>query len=286
MSDRRVIPADRPLETVQQVVRYALEGATSDELRAVLAEVARDAGEASRGGGVELLPRAVRELRRRYSYLPDPLGHDVVQAVPLTLAVGAGDCDDATALAAAAAIALGLPARVVLVSIPDGDALRAVHLYAQAHDGSSWRDLDLTLREGEPLALPRGAVLEFWDVPAGPAGIGWIEQIIGGALSIFGGNSQAKAARDAARYQADATRSQSMATREAARLEAAAYRQASADQLGIARIQAELDAQRLAAAERATDDVLRLARQLAPAVIAFLVVKAAAPLAQQLVGKL
>lgn len=102
------------------------------------------AGANDRAERVELLRRWLKQHTR---FVPDPLGaeylvepSDMLAGVRSMGKVG-GDCDDVAMLAGSMCRAVGIPARFTAVAFEEGQPYR--HVFAEAHDGRDWRDLDV-----------------------------------------------------------------------------------------------------------------------------------------------
>jgi hypothetical protein len=74
-------------------------------------------------------------------YQKDPIGIETVQSPEVTLEVGAGDCDDMSALYAGLAMAVGLPVRFRAVAWTPGEY---VHIWPEVFVDNQWWPADTT----------------------------------------------------------------------------------------------------------------------------------------------
>lgn len=118
---------------------------------------------------------AVRKfLERRVPFLSDPSGVELLHDPVLLLedirerGTARGDCDDVAVLGAALGGALGLSARFVVVGFR-GPNEPFEHVWTELHDGTAWRELDVTRpRTAEAPAPTREYVVDVLtgEVPA------------------------------------------------------------------------------------------------------------------------
>lgn len=99
------------------------------------------------GGDPEALYQAVRGYLHAYTrYEDDPWGAEVLKTPRAMLrrialnGVAFGDCDDMATLAAALGVALGIPARFVVLAFSRGGPLE--HVLTQLRLPSGWREID------------------------------------------------------------------------------------------------------------------------------------------------
>lgn len=83
-----------------------------------------------------------RYVRDKISYVPDPLGQELVQTPKRTLDIKTGDCDDKSVLLASLLLSIGIPARFFAVGLNGGPYS---HVLVQARCGKSWVDLETIL---------------------------------------------------------------------------------------------------------------------------------------------
>jgi hypothetical protein len=115
-------------------------------------------------GGLEAYDRAgeVRELHRfvrdSIRYVGDVYGMETVQTPQATLEVGAGDCDDKSALLASLLLSIGHPVRYVLARTKPQDPTSFSHVYVETPIRGRWVPLE-TIVPGKPMGwAPR----QFW----------------------------------------------------------------------------------------------------------------------------
>lgn len=94
-------------------------------------------------------------LAMRWHFAPDPRAHETLVPPGAQLRVEAqtgrlaGDCDDGAILAASLLLALGIPARFVVLGFGPG-VPPFQHVFTEAHTPSGWQELDVTARERKP----------------------------------------------------------------------------------------------------------------------------------------
>lgn len=95
---------------------------------------------------------AIREFLQEYvSFVPDPVGHELLRAPGYLLerirdvGYANGDCDDVAILGASLGMAVGLPARFVLLGFDPN--LPFSHVYTELQTSGGWADLDTTAPE-------------------------------------------------------------------------------------------------------------------------------------------
>lgn len=93
------------------------------------------------------------EVRKRVRYTWDPTDYDAFQTPAKTLALQAGDCDDAVALLGALLRSVGHKVRTRIVQTKGQDTWN--HIYLLVHINGQWMPLDPTVKQ------PPG-----WEVPA------------------------------------------------------------------------------------------------------------------------
>lgn len=93
------------------------------------------------------------EVRKRVRYTWDPTDYDAFQTPAKTLALRAGDCDDAVSLMGAMLRSVGHKVRTRIVQTKGSDTWN--HIYLLANVGGQWMPLDATVKQ------PPG-----WEVPA------------------------------------------------------------------------------------------------------------------------
>lgn len=147
-------------ETLQRMRRIARRQSTDLPLVMIARQVVLEAGQRDRAEAVRVLRRW---LRRHVKFIPDPIGAEYLVA-PLDMlegvarhGVAAGDCDDVAMLGAALARAVGLPTRLTAVAFDEAMPYR--HVFAEAHDGSDWRELDVTRPAGATAQIRRALTL-------------------------------------------------------------------------------------------------------------------------------
>lgn len=254
------------------VVALARDGSRDPSVRALLAEAAADVEERSGsvGSPVAVFQAAYTLALRGFHYLPDPTGDELVQPPALTLAQGAGDCEDATALVLALARGVGLNGRAVLVArTAPGVAPEAIHAYAEV-ELSPGRyvpaDLAMYLGLGEPMGFSPGTEFHRFDVDAGDhaRGVGFLDGLLGGIFGLFSSENNRKGAEAQAQATVRAAEEQHAAAVEAAARQATAVeRQARATER-IAQRQSLVLAAQLKSGERGLVRALGLVRELAP----------------------
>jgi len=151
---RPLHPRDQLIKTVKLIGEQIKKASTHPPLRVRAAQIATRAGWKNYR---EQLHHLYRFIMRRYRYVRDPIGLELVAGGPAAwnLTAGAtsptgyghGDCDDVTVLAAGMAQAIGMKARIVIMAPPG--RRNASHVYAeiQIPDGP-WIPFD-------PVAWPR-----------------------------------------------------------------------------------------------------------------------------------
>lgn len=137
--------------TVWRMRRLARRGARDPLLRWLAASIVRQDADAGARA------QAVRDfLERAVDFTQDPDGVELLKSVRYQLRElelhgrVAGDCDDVAVLGAALGMALGLPARFVLLAFTPGAPYE--HVYAELLTRSGWVELDTT----KPDQLPSG----------------------------------------------------------------------------------------------------------------------------------
>lgn len=91
-------------------------------------------------GEIEALFRFVRDHIR---YTRDIVGLETLQTPPVTLELGAGDCDDKSTLLAALLESVGHPTRFVAVGYRAPGSYS--HVYVETRMGAGWIALDATM---------------------------------------------------------------------------------------------------------------------------------------------
>lgn len=140
--------------TVRHMRRIGRRGAADEDVRARAREIAAGARSAESAAH-----RIRRYLHERVAFEFDPPGVELVRTpaylVEKIAAQGyaAGDCDDVAVLGAALGMALGLPARYVLVGLTPSEPFE--HVYAELGTPSGWVELDTT----KPAQMPPGVTV-------------------------------------------------------------------------------------------------------------------------------
>lgn len=101
---------------------------------------------------------AIREFLATYfRFVPDPVGHELLRAPTYLLEqinkVGhaSGDCDDVAILGASLGMAVGLPARFVILGFDPNAPFS--HVYTELYTSQGWQELDTTAPEQFPPGL-------------------------------------------------------------------------------------------------------------------------------------
>jgi hypothetical protein len=148
--------------TVDAMRTVALENATDPIVRRVAIRL-------TSGGEARDIPRQIAAIRafltRGVNFIDDPITAELVQdpAWLLTDAesngVTYGDCDDVATLGAALGMAVGIPARFVLVSFAPGENYG--HTWTELYDGAEWQELDTTRPAQSGVAIARRADIDL-----------------------------------------------------------------------------------------------------------------------------
>lgn len=107
-------------------------------------------------GELEAANRIREYLEERVAFVPDPLGVELLKSPVYMLREidadgrATGDCDDVAILGAALGLAVGLPARFVLLAFTPGAPYE--HVYTELQTEGGWLELDTT----RPHQLPSG----------------------------------------------------------------------------------------------------------------------------------
>ena len=148
------------IDTLHRMRRIARRQSTELPLVMLARQVVLEAGQRDRPEAVLAIRRW---LKRHTKFVPDPVGTEYLVA-PLdmlermgTRGVAAGDCDDVAMLGAALALAVGIRARFTAVAFDEGMPLR--HVFAEAHDGEDWRELDVGRPAGTTAQIRRALTL-------------------------------------------------------------------------------------------------------------------------------
>ena len=131
-----VAGTDQTVREIARLVRYDLE---RPQLRLYATRLLNNAHIPSKSHHREartIFGHVVRKVR----YQKDPVGIETVQSPTVTLALGAGDCDDHTGLVAGLAMAVGIPARFRVIGYPD----RLVHIFPELFVDWRWYPADTT----------------------------------------------------------------------------------------------------------------------------------------------
>jgi len=98
---------------------------------------------------------AIREFLGEYvSFVPDPVGHELLRSPGYLLerirdvGYASGDCDDVAILGASLGMAVGLPARFVLLGFARD--LPFTHIYTELWTSEGWAELDTTAPDPVP----------------------------------------------------------------------------------------------------------------------------------------
>lgn len=113
-------------------------------------------------------------VRSHIRYVNDPVGIETVQSPEVTLQLKAGDCDDHATLVAGLAMAIGIPARLVVIG-PDENHFQ--HVFAELHTDGRWQAADTTqpVTYGSPApSLGARKVYEFSE----SVGLGMITPVL------------------------------------------------------------------------------------------------------------
>jgi len=126
--------------TLKRIVQVSQRALYRPELRLLALEILKQGNLSSRDkiGASEALYGFVKS---RIRFVNDPLGVETVQEPAVTLRLGAGDCDDHSALMAALARAIGVPARFVVIGA-DPEHFR--HIYPELNIAGKWLSADTT----------------------------------------------------------------------------------------------------------------------------------------------
>lgn len=103
---------------------------------------------------------AIREFLKEYvSFVPDPVGRELLRAPGYLLerirdeGYASGDCDDVAILGASLGMAVGLPARFVLLGFARD--LPFSHIFTELWTSEGWAELDTTA----PDQIPPGVLV-------------------------------------------------------------------------------------------------------------------------------
>lgn len=132
--------------TLRYIKRFAQQDAKTPEVRLLALELTRDEVSYDRRGEAEAIHRFVRDEIR---YVRDIAGIETVQSPRFTLRVGAGDCDDKTALAASLLYSIGFRVRYVLACTNPAMPGRYSHIYPETEIDGRWCALE-TIVPGAP----------------------------------------------------------------------------------------------------------------------------------------
>jgi len=100
-------------------------------------------------------------MRRSIRYTSDPVSADLYARPARTLAMGAGDCDEYTAVACAAAMAVGRQCRMIVIETTDSKE-GANHIYAEAMADGKWIPMDASVNMPFGWSAPDSMVRRRW----------------------------------------------------------------------------------------------------------------------------
>lgn len=165
--------------TVRKVAQLVDQAVTGQQIRVVALQILNQAGTENHNPAAAA--KAIfRWVKHHIRYIRDPIGLETVQAPEVTLRLGAGDCDDHSALVAALATTLAIPARFVVVGPSRG---RFVHIYPQLFVGDAWRNADTTMRGRFAGAMPKLPVEKIYTVK-GSRTMGLGENVLTGGRAL------------------------------------------------------------------------------------------------------
>lgn len=101
------------------------------------------------------------EVRKRVRYTWDPTDYDAFQTPAKTLALRAGDCDDAVSLLGAMLRSVGHKVRTRIVQTKGSDTWN--HIYLLTHVDGQWMPLDPTVKNPPGWEVPAGYVIRKQD---------------------------------------------------------------------------------------------------------------------------
>lgn len=126
--------------TVAELTQLVSDAIHRPDVRLVAIDILRKAGVDTRDHR-QVAAALYSWVQENIRYLNDPFNVETIQAPEVTLEVGAGDCDDHSALMAALAMSVGIPARFQVVGM-DPDAF--MHIYPELNIGGRWLPADTT----------------------------------------------------------------------------------------------------------------------------------------------
>ena len=142
---------DDPWAAVRLLCDRAAEDANDPRVRvwalALLRAAADTIGHEGPTVTAPLARAAARSLhasvQRSIRYVVEP--RETFQSAAVTMELQAGDCDDHAALVYALAHAMGMPARICILTDAEGEP---VHAVAKLYDGSAWQWAETTIPAG------------------------------------------------------------------------------------------------------------------------------------------
>lgn len=102
-----------------------------------------------------------REVRKRIRYTWDPTDYDAFQTPAKTLALRAGDCDDAVSLMGAMLRSIGHKVRTRVVQTKGSDSWN--HIYLMVNINGGWMPLDATVKQPPGWEVPSSYVIRKQD---------------------------------------------------------------------------------------------------------------------------
>lgn len=128
-------------QTINQISTFVVESLSRRDVRLLAIKILQAAGASSKTPAKAAFA-LYQWVRSNIKYILDPVGVETVQDPEATLKVRAGDCDDHTVLLASLAMAVGIPARFVVIG-PHRD--RFEHIYTELQFDGKWTPADTTI---------------------------------------------------------------------------------------------------------------------------------------------
>ena len=102
-------------------------------------------------------------VKKNIAYRNDPYFMDTFDYPMETVRLRAGDCDDMSILIASLALAIGIPARYIIVS--DDPSTEPSHVYAELYIEQAWVPLDPVMDKGFGWNNYSPYVTKRWVIP-------------------------------------------------------------------------------------------------------------------------
>lgn len=139
--------ASHPAGTIRLANLLAWNSSTLVPVRTIAAEILRGTRQAA-----EFPARATRYIRRRFLYMRETPGFEVLAGPLATMQSQAGDCDDLSIMHATLCLAAGIPAHVAALSVDGG---RSWSHAVSVAGGAAWELSDERRYSGRPAAGDR-----------------------------------------------------------------------------------------------------------------------------------